>query len=144
MIALLLAACTEAPPPPASPEPVPVQEVAPPPPPPPPLGGSGIMERFEPLQGRWSAVDDPRAQVLILKSLWMEGYDGVEQSRNVLEWADGCRADGGRPSPTGAYLNHLSEPSRCMQLGEVTADTLELIELPEGRRLRYVRAPGGM
>ncbi|MFT5680478.1 MAG: hypothetical protein ACI8RZ_001384 [Myxococcota bacterium] len=135
MILALLVACTG--------ETAEVQAPSPAPPPPPLVGGSGMMERFEPLQGRWDLVDDPRSQVLILKSLWMEGYDGAQQSQTALEWADGCRADGGRPSPTGAYLNLLSEPPRCMQLGAVTADTLELIVLPEGRSLRYVRAIGG-
>ena len=143
MIALLLAACVDESPP-AQPAPATEAAAVPSPPPPPPLGVSEVVARLEPLQGRWNSRDDPRAQVLILKSLWMEGYDGVEQSRSVLEWADGCRADGGKPSPTGAYLNHLSEKPRCMQLGVVTRETLELVELPEGRSLHYVRASGGM
>jgi hypothetical protein len=144
MIALLLA-CTGDP----APAPDPAAESPPEPTPmllpgPPPVGGPDGMTRFEPLQGRWNSVEDPRAQVLILKSLWMEGYDGVQQSQIALEWADGCRADGGRPSPTGTTLNLLSEPPRCMQVVAVSADSLELVELPEGRHLRFVRSSGGL
>ena len=72
MIALLLAACVDESPP-AQPAPATEAAAVPSPPPPPPLGVSEVVARLEPLQGRWNSRDDPRAQVLILKSLWMEG-----------------------------------------------------------------------
>ena len=106
-----------------------------------PPPGLNIIDRLEPLQGRWRDAADEKAEVLILNTLWVEGYDGEEKSRGVLEWADGCRADGGRPSPTGEYLNVLSEPPRCFQLGEVTEAGLVVKQFPDGSERRFVRAP---
>ena len=102
---------------------------------------ANVMDRFEPLQGRWRAAEDSRAEVLIVKSIWLEGYDGQEQRSAVMEWADGCRTDGGKPDPAGEYLNLLDDTPRCLQLRSVSQEALELVELPDETVLRYVRAP---
>ena len=107
----------------------------------PPGGGGLFAQRLEPLQGRWQSVSDAKAELLIVKSIWVEGYDGVEQKRAAMEWADGCRADGGQPSPSGQYLNLLSEAGpRCLQVRTVSEERLELIELPDAGVLEFVRA----
>ena len=106
----------------------------------PPPGSMSLAQRLEPLQGRWQDTEDAQSEVLIIKTLWIEGHGGTEQQRGALEWADGCRADGGKPSLTGTTLNLLSEPPRCMQVRSVSDDALEIVELPAGRTRRFVRA----
>lgn len=105
-----------------------------------PPGSMRISTRLEPLQGRWQDQDDAHAEVLIIKTLWVEGHGGTEQYRGALEWADGCRSDGGKPSLTGSTLNLLTEPPRCMQVRSVSDEALEIVELPEERVRRFVRA----
>jgi hypothetical protein len=99
-----------------------------------------ISTRLEPLQGRWQDRDDAQAEVLIIKTLWVEGHGGIEQYRGALEWADGCRSDGGEPSLTGSTLNLLTEPPRCMQVRSVSDEALEIVELPQESVRRFVRA----
>lgn len=140
MIALLWA-CMGEPASVAEPAALPVAAEPPAPPPPlPPPGSMSLAQRLEPLQGRWQDTADEQSEVLIIKTLWIEGHGGTEQHRGALEWADGCRADGGKPSLTGTTLNLLSEPPRCMQVRAVSSDALEIVELPEGRSRRFVRA----
>ena len=112
-------------------------------PPPPGAEIQRFTERLQPLQGRWQSLDDPRVEILILKSIWIEGIDGKEHARAVLEWADGCRAQGGTPDPEGTFLNLLSpDLSRCFSLQSATADTLTLIEYPGEETLQWVRSQG--
>lgn len=100
-----------------------------------------ISDSLDRMQGRWISADDAQSVLDITGSLQTSRY-GSDESRAGLMTFPGACPDGGQTDGTTLVVQELGTPPEdalCYDILSLTNDRMELMYLPRGNILTYLR-----
>ena len=96
------------------------------------------------MQGLWQG-DDPGFEVTVRGSTWSEAYMGDVLGDHLLTLGEGCALEGVEPEGLAISLQVLGgDPSEqtCFAVTSIAAARMELLHLPRGNPVVFVRPQG--
>lgn len=100
-----------------------------------------ISDSLDMMQGRWISTEDAQSMLDITGSLQTSGYGGEEPRQSLMTFPGAC-PDGGETDSTTLVLQELGTPPEdalCYDILALSNDRIELMYLPRGTILTYVR-----
>lgn len=100
-----------------------------------------ISDSLDMMQGRWISTEDAQSKLDITGSLQSSGYGGEEPRQSLMTFPGAC-PDGGQTDGTTLVVQELGTPPEdalCYDILALSNDRMELMYLPRGNILSYVR-----